>query len=137
MEDIDKEIEKFQAKRRRMEQQSDTNGHTGKVGLLSQGSYDKDLYGSATEGFVSSIASHDNDEDEDDMGATPPHSHYHATTDLVQEVAHAGDDHDRDPFKDTRRAKIIDRKDEYHLRQQRHNVISPNRFDPFLEGEYE
>jgi hypothetical protein len=45
-----------------MEQQSDTNGHTGKVGLLSQGSYDKDLYGSATEGFVSSIASHDNDE---------------------------------------------------------------------------
>ena len=42
---------------------------------------------------------------------------------------------DFDPLADHRRAKISDREDEYRARR-RQMIISPERYDPFADGQY-
>ena len=44
-------------------------------------------------------------------------------------------DKDYDPFADRRRPTIADREDEYRQKRRR-MIISPERIDPFADGEY-
>ena len=91
------------------------------------------------------------------MGNTPAHISYNASSDLIKEAALAGEDQVRtciiiimicdwaslffysktfDPFEESRRRRIVERHDDYHLRQLRHMMISPVRADPFFEGKH-
>lgn len=135
-EDIDRKIEEYQAERKKI-LQSEANGSSEKIGFLSTGHFDKDIYssgGGKYDGYVTSIGTTEGDDDEEDMGNTPAHISYNASSDLIKEAALAGEDQTFDPFEESRRRRIVERHDDYHLRQLRHMMISPVRADPFFEG---
>jgi splicing factor 3B subunit 1 len=95
------------------------------VGFGSSGGYDDDLYGGSSSGFSRSIPLNGDDDDgEDTTGRRLPS--YTAPDSLREELAY-GDGEDEDPFKDTRRKKIVDREDDYHKRRQNRDLSPGHR----------
>ena len=109
--------------------------------------------------YVTSIAANDDADDDDDEQAgiengngslnitKSVHAPASYLNDVVDQVRHTFDhpDHvltvisipiqDHDPLAENRVSRVIDREDEYR-RRYRKAVISPERADPFLEGQY-
>jgi splicing factor 3B subunit 1 len=113
--DLDDEIKRQREERRR--QAGDL------VGLASSGGYDDDLYGGSSSGFSRSIPL--NEDDDEDTGRRLPS--YTAPDSLREELAYGEGDEEEDPFKDTRRKKIVDREDEYHRRRQNRDLSPGHR----------
>ena len=63
----------------------------------------------------------------------PKRSTYTAPTSVIKEIRESGGGDEEDPFAATKRARIIDREDEYRKRRM-DQVISPARVDPFANG---
>jgi splicing factor 3B subunit 1 len=113
--DIDDEI------RRQREERKRQGGEL--VGFAASGGYDDDLYGGSASGFSRSIPM--NDDDEEDAGRRLPS--YTAPDSLREELAYGEGEEEEDPFKDTRRQKIVDREDEYHRRRQNRDLSPGHR----------
>ena len=100
------------------------------------GFFDSEIYGgdqSRFDGYVTSIATNDEVEEEDYDGgvATGGRQTFTAPSAILNEIAGGGEDFD--PFAEHRRPTIADREDEYRAKRRK-MVISPERVDPFAEG---
>lgn len=162
--DIEAQIADIQSKKKELAaSQAAEKG----VGLLESGYYDSELYDDGGdkkkryEGYMTSIASNDDIEDDDDEGLpitkrttyTAPKS---ILKDVIKQVRVSiidfpcssinvklnvnfeffplqGEKEEQDPFADRRRPTIADREDEYRQKRRR-LVISPERADPFADG---
>lgn len=109
-----------------------------RIGFGESGVFDSEIYGgevqSRFEGYVSSIAANDEVEEEDYDAATAPtggRQTFTAPAAFLRETANE----DVDPFAEHRRPTIADREDEYRAKRRK-LVISPERADPFAEGEW-
>uniref|UniRef100_A0A8D8I5X7 Splicing factor 3B subunit 1 n=2 Tax=Culex pipiens TaxID=7175 RepID=A0A8D8I5X7_CULPI len=148
-EDIEAQIRDIQSKKKEISAEAAKDKG---VGLLESGYYDADLYDGAAgkgkyEGYVTSIAPNDDvDDDEDDGmpmgrggdggaggGGRNRAPGYTAPAALLNDVAQP--DADFDPFADRRRPTVGEKEDEYRQKRRR-LVISPERADPFADGEF-
>nr|SVE88460.1 EOG090X00GC [Daphnia sinensis]SVE89704.1 EOG090X00GC [Daphnia sinensis]SVE90333.1 EOG090X00GC [Daphnia sinensis] len=105
-----------------------------RIGFGESGIFDSEIYGevqSRFDGYVTSIATTDEVEEEDYDGAVAPGGRqtFTAPAAILNEVA--GEDFD--PFAEHRRPTIADREDEYRAKRRK-LIISPERVDPFAEG---
>ena len=105
-----------------------------RIGFGESGIFDSEIYGevqSRFDGYVTSIATNDEVEEEDYDGAVASGGRqtFTAPAAILNEVA--GEDFD--PFAEHRRPTIADREDEYRAKRRK-MVISPERVDPFAEG---
>ena len=88
------------------------------------------------EGYLTSIAPTDPEEDEEEgggpltVGRSRPIT---APADVLKDFEGSGTE---DPFAAHKRQRIVDRQDDYHRRQMRHMLISPVRGDPFADGRW-
>eukprot|EP01135_Chromosphaera_perkinsii_P005482 Nk52_evm31s352 gene=Nk52_evmTU31s352 len=122
--EIDKHIKEMQEKRRLL--QAEKNGEKVNVGGESA---EDNLYsgiaGGRGEGYDRSIGLNPEDDEPNVGGARGLRAHGAL-------VAVAGEE-EEDPFEKHRRARIVDREDEYHKRA-RERIFSPERIDPFALG---
>ena len=130
---IDAKIAEMEEKRRNQPAE-DIPKENERVGLNEVGVFDNDLYSggkSKFEGYHTTLAVDDAEEDEEMGAPQPKRTQYTAPLALLNDVAQAPDDFD--PFAEHKRPKIIDREDEYR-RRARNQIISPARVDPFANG---
>jgi splicing factor 3B subunit 1 len=133
-EDIEAQIREIQSKKKEIPVESNDKG----VGLGESGFFDSEIYDGGGgkgkyEGYVTSIAANDEiDEEEEDVGYSQKRTGLGAPVALLNDVAQS--DKDYDPFADKRRPTIADREDEYR-QKRRLMIISPERVDPFADGE--
>nr|CAG4642280.1 EOG090X00GC [Evadne anonyx] len=107
-----------------------------RIGLGESGFFDSEIYGgdqSRFDGYVTSIATNDEVEEEDYDGAVAAggRQSFTAPSAILNDIAGSGEDFD--PFAEHRRPTIADREDEYRAKRRK-MVISPERVDPFAEG---
>lgn len=107
-----------------------------RIGFGESGIFDSEIYGevqSRFDGYVTSIATTDEVEEEDYDGAVASGGRqtFTAPAAILNEVA--GEDFD--PFAEHRRPTIADREDEYRAKRRK-LIISPERVDPFAEGKF-
>lgn len=121
--------------RRNMAEAEDVPKENERVGFSDVGTFDSDLYTgnkSKFEGYHTSLAMPDDDEEDDPMaGQAPKRATYTAPLALINDAQLGADDYD--PFAEHKRPKIVDREDEYRQRR-RNQIISPARLDPFANG---
>ena len=84
--------------------------------------------------YDTSIGLNEEEDDDDDMGVAPAGGRptYSAPADLLNNVP--SNEQLDDPFAANRQKRILERMDDYHLRQRRHLFYSPMRQDPFADG---
>jgi splicing factor 3B subunit 1 len=127
----------MEEKRNQAQAEEDLPKENERVGLNEIGAFDTDLYTggkSKFEGYHTSLALDEADDDADDDGQGPQankRATYTAPLALLNDVAQS--DNDYDPFAEHKRPKIADREDEYRQRK-RNQIISPARVDPFANG---
>ena len=130
--DIEAQVQEIQARSKVDISEKD------RIGLGESGFFDSEIYGgvqSRFDGYVTSIATNDEVDDEDDGGAigagtvTSGRQTFTAPQAILNEVI----GEDVDPFAEHRRPTIADREDEYRAKRRK-MVISPERVDPFAEG---
>jgi splicing factor 3B subunit 1 len=133
-EDIEAQINAIQAKR--ASQPEDVPKEDDRVGLSDTGVLDQDIYGGKGkfDGYVTSIASKDDDEEDDESapakaGKLPS---YTAPQAILKEAEKGGDD-EEDPFAEHRIPTVASRQSEYQKRQG-NRQISPARVDFFADG---
>lgn len=105
-----------------------------RIGFGESGIFDSEIYGEVQnrfDGYVTSIATNDEVEEEDYDGGVPTGGRqtFTAPAAILNEIA----GEDVDPFAEHRRPTIADREDEYRAKRRK-MVISPERVDPFAEG---
>ncbi|CAG5089454.1 Similar to sf3b1: Splicing factor 3B subunit 1 (Xenopus laevis) [Cotesia congregata] len=133
-EDIEAQIREIQSKKKEI-QTAVTEKE--QVGLGKTGFYDQDIYDGTNnkfEGYVTSIATNDEADDDDYEPSTfssNKRAGYNPPAALLNDIAQS--DRDYDPFADRKVPKIADREDEYR-QKRRHMIISPDRVDPFADG---
>ena len=134
-EDIEAQIREIQSKKKEIVVEGDKG-----VGLGESGYFDSEIYDSGGgkskyDGYVTSIAANDEvDDEEEDVGFSQKRSSgFGANVAFYSDIAHA--DKDFDPLAEHRRPTIADREDEYKQKRRR-MIISPERVDPFADGEY-
>jgi len=110
--------------RRNMAEAEDVPKENERVGFSDVGTFDSDLYTgnkSKFEGYHTSLAMPDDDEEDDPMaGQAPKRATYTAPLALINDAQLGSDDYD--PFAEHKRPKIVDREDEY--RQAPDKIIS-------------
>ena len=136
-EDIEAQITAIQAKRQQQPDDEDVPKENERIGLTETGVFDTDIYGGKGkfEGYVTSIASKEDEEDEDD-GSAPAKGNARPTYTAPQAVLkdmEKGQEDDFDPFAEHRIPTVASRQSEYQKRQQRQQ-ISPARVDFFADG---
>ena len=126
-EEIDRQIQELQAKRKKVSQEAAFET----VGFLSTGHFDTDIYGVPDRyaGYVTSIVPSDEEDEVRGGGGVAPSRA--SPADIFNDVP--ANDHDNDPFMGNRQKRIVERMDEYHLRHQKNFFISPARQDPFAD----
>lgn len=107
-----------------------------RIGLGESGFFDSEIYGgdqSRFDGYVTSIATNDEVEEEDYDGVATAggRQSFTAPSAILNDLVGAEEDYD--PFAEHRRPTIADREDEYRAKRRK-MVISPERVDPFAEG---
>ncbi|XP_047135870.1 splicing factor 3B subunit 1 isoform X1 [Hydra vulgaris] len=109
-----------------------------KAGIAFGTAVEAELYGTASDkyaGYDMSIATNDQEEDEDDYSSAPlgtsKLSSFTAPQAVLKDLAKNGAD--VDPFAATRKPTIAERQNEYQQRM-RNLMISPARVDPFADG---
>ena len=106
-----------------------------RIGLTETGVFDSDIYGGKAkfEGYNYSIASQDDDEDDDGIANERPgqRQSYTAPVALLNDVAKSNEDYD--PFAEHKKATVASRESEYQARR-RNQQISPARVDFFADG---
>lgn len=134
-EDIEAQIREIQSKKKEIIIEGDKG-----VGLCESGYFDSEIYDAGAgkgkyEGYVTSIAANDEvDDEEEDVGfAQKRSSGFGANVAFYNDIAPV--DKDFDPLAEHRRPTIADREDEYRQKRRR-MIISPERVDPFADGEY-
>jgi len=132
-EDIEAQIAAIQAKRAQQPDE-DVPKESNRIGLNESGVFDQEIYGGKGkfEGYVTSIATQDEDDDED--GAAPDkrqRSSYTAPVALLNDVAKSTEDYD--PFAEHKLPTVASRQSEYQQRA-RNQQISPARVDFFADG---
>lgn len=154
--DIESQIRDIQEKKKQVQLETDKG-----VGLLESGYFDTDLYGGNDpkgkyEGYVTSIAPNEDEEDDEDEGIplnnkrsvnapaallndiaqvsywTTPCTAYEPL-DSTNFIVYFQSDKEYDPFAGRRRQTIAEKEDEYRQRR-RLQIISPERLDPFADG---
>lgn len=133
-EDIERQMEEIQAKRRKLETDPKPENPHQQVGLLSRGHFDPMIYGASDMSrYDTSIAPNEEDEDEEDRGVAPPtRATYSAPADILNDIP--PNELASDPLVDANKQKqIASRLDEYHQRQWKNFIISPARQDPFAD----
>ncbi|VVC87410.1 unnamed protein product [Leptidea sinapis] len=132
---IEAQIREIQSKKNELPENGSAKGVS-----LADTYYDADIYDSSGQtgksrydGYVTSIAANDENEDEDieNVPVTQKRPGYTAPASILNDIAQS--DKDYDPFADKRRPTIADREDEYRQKRRR-MIISPERIDPFAEG---
>ena len=147
--DFEAQIREMQAARRLgvpEGEQDDANGEgrdvpkeNDRVGLNDIGVYDADIYSggkSKFEGYHTSLALDEADEDDEPLAAAPSgggakRATYTAPLAVIKDVPSSEENFD--PLADRKRARIIDREDDYRKRRM-NQIISPVRVDPFANG---
>ena len=140
-EDIEAQIAQIQARRAERPDDEDIPKENERIGLSDVGAFDSDLYGATGkkkfEGYLDSIATGEEDDDED--GVAPERggrqrSSYTAPQQVLNEIAkNTGDQDDYDPFAANKVPTIASRESEYQARR-RNQQISPARVDFFADG---
>eukprot|EP00051_Salpingoeca_urceolata_P033362 m.20305 g.20305 ORF g.20305 m.20305 type:complete len:1221 (+) comp6133_c0_seq1:150-3812(+) len=117
--EIDKQIDELRKQRATVATENST-----RIGLMSRGHFDTDVYGSSTDQpqYDMALGPAGMDTDPDHAG--------NGKASLINEAQRSGQE--EDPFADTRRSVIADRESDYHARR-RNRIISPERADPFAE----
>jgi len=135
-EDIEAQINAIQAKRAQQPDE-DAPKENERIGLSETGVFDQDIYGGKGkfEGYVTSIASKEDEEDEDEASAPEQGRKMPSYTapQAVLKDMEKGQEDDYDPFAEHRIPTVASRQSEYQQRQ-RHQVISPDRVDYFADG---
>lgn len=162
-EEIEAQVREMQSKKAATAGPAANGQESGPAGVpltASTGLMDQAIYGVNDKfaEYVSSIAANDDADDDDDdqagiengNGSLSITKSVHATAaylkDVVDQVCLTGcvcdryliavsSVQDHDPLAENRVSRVIDREDEYR-RRYRKAVISPERADPFLEGQY-
>jgi splicing factor 3B subunit 1 len=126
------------------------------VGLLESGYFDSDLYdgnGTQKSQYLTSIPNDYEDDDEDEE-VPVKRAGFGAPAAMIQEISRVSlelcfstgfksqnprvsfqNEPDYDPFADRRRPTVGEKEDEYR-QKRRKLVISPERIDPFADGEF-
>jgi splicing factor 3B subunit 1 len=159
-EEIESQVRDLQAKAKAAAAANGEDGAAGvplssSTGLMDQAIYGNDKFAE----YVTSIAANDDADDDDDdqqvgiengngsvSGAKAFRAPASYLSDVVDQVSYFVIDtkmhtnissllQDHDPLAENRVSRVIDREDEYR-RRYRKAVISPERADPFLEGQY-
>jgi len=134
-EDIEAQIAAIQAQRAQQPVDEDIPKENERVGLNDTGIFDTEIYGGKGkfEGYVTSIAS--KEEEEEDDGVAPDRGRqrasYTAPLAILNDVAKSTDDYD--PFAEHKRPTVASRESEYQARR-RAQQISPARVDFFADG---
>lgn len=134
-EEIEAQIKEIQAKKSAIKDNVILK-EDQRVGFGATGFYDQDLYSGTDkkfEGYVTSIAATDEQEEDDDYGSAVAgkKASYTAPAALLNDVPLAQKDYD--PFAEHRVPRITDREDSYRQRRLK-MIISPERHDDFAEG---
>lgn len=140
--EIENQVRELQSKKAAASR--DNEDAEGRIPMsASTGIMDQAIYGSSAKDkfadYVTSIATNDDDNDDDDDGDILTRNgtgfgkriNVNAPQSLINDVV----DEDHDPMAGNRVPRIIDRLDEYRARGLK-RTISPDRADPFLEGNY-
>ena len=140
--EIENQVKELQAKKVALSREGEDSD--GRIPLsASSGVMDEAIYGSAKDKFadyVTSIAANDDNDDDDENVAVSRNGstsfggsriNVNAPSSLINDVV----DEDHDPLAERRVARIVDRYDEYRAKGLKRK-ISPERADPFLEGNY-
>lgn len=110
-----------------------------RIGFGESGIFDAEIYGgevqSRFDGYVTSIAANDEVEEEDYDGAAAPSAGGRQSFTAPAAILKETIGEDFDPFAEHRRPTIADREDEYRAKRRK-MVISPERVDPFAEGNF-
>jgi len=138
--DIETQIKELQNLRSTgAEADKENDEQTNTKGIAFGTAVEAELYGNGTnkfEGYDMSIATNDQEEDEDDYTAngqlgSSKLSQITAPQSIFNDIAKNG--HNVDPFAEHKRPTIADRQNEYQQRM-RNLLISPARVDPFADG---
>ncbi|KAL5007606.1 hypothetical protein ScPMuIL_016412 [Solemya velum] len=131
-EEIEEQVRNIQAKKKNLTAPEETG--TNRVGFGDGGHFDTDIYGargSKFEGYVTSIASTEDVDDDDDLSTTmPKKSTFTAPLNLLNDTLN---EKDYDPLAEHRQPRPAEREDDYRARR-RNLIISPARYDPFADG---
>jgi len=133
IEGIEAQVANIQAQRAQVVK--DLPKEKDRIGLTETGVFDTDIYGGKAkfEGYNYSIASQDDDEDDDGIANERPgqRQSYTAPVALLNDVAKSNEDYD--PFAEHKKATVASRESEYQARR-RNQQISPARVDFFADG---
>ena len=108
-----------------------------RIGFGESGVFDAEIYGGEVQGrfdgYVTSIATNDEVEEEDYDGVTTGAGSGRQSITAPAAILNEAVGEDFDPFAEHRRPTIADREDEYRAKRRK-MIISPERLDPFAEG---
>ena len=134
--DIEAQINAIQAKRQQQGDKEDVP-EDERIGLTDTGVFDTDIYGGKGkfEGYVTSIASKEDEEDDDENSAPnkgQQRPSYTAPKEVLKDME-KGQEDDFDPFAEHKIPTVASRDSEY-TRRRLQQQISPARVDFFADG---